>query len=52
MKPQSTLINSPVIYLNLVMWPHSLATTILGNALTGKAVIRAGEGVIKAGLNF
>ena len=52
MELQSTLIKSPVIYLNFVIWPHSLAATILGNALTGKGVIRAGEGVIKAGQNF
>ena len=47
----ATLIKSPAIYLNFVMWPHSLAATILGNALTRKSVIRAGEGVTKAGLN-
>ena len=29
----------------------TLAATILGNALTGKGVKRAGEGVIRAGQN-
>ena len=30
----------------------TLATSILGNALTGKRVIGAGEGVIRAGQKF
>ena len=30
----------------------TLAVSILGNALTWKGVIRAGEGVIRAGQNF
>ena len=30
----------------------TLAASILGNALTGKVVIRAGEGVIRAAKNF
>ena len=29
-----------------------LAASVLGNPLTGKQVIRAGEGVIRAGQNF
>ena len=34
------------------IWIGTLAASILGNALTGKGVIRAGEGVIKAVQNF
>ena len=30
----------------------TLAASILGNALAGKVVIRAGEGVLRAGQNF
>ena len=30
----------------------TLAASILGNALAGKGVIRADEGVIRAGQNF
>ena len=30
----------------------TLAAIILGNALTGKGVIRAGKGVIETGENF
>ena len=30
----------------------ALATIVLGNALSGSGVIRAGERVIKAGQNF
>ena len=31
---------------------RTLTTTILGNVLAGKEVIRADEGVIRAGQNF
>ena len=30
----------------------TLADSILGNALTGKGLLRAGEGVVRAGQNF
>ena len=30
----------------------TLATSMLGNSLSGRGVIRAGEGVIQAGQNF
>ena len=31
---------------------ETLATSILGNALAGKRVIRAGEGAVRTGQNF
>ena len=34
------------------MLSETLAARILGNALAGKGVIRAGEAVIRAGQNF
>ena len=36
----------------LPMLLGTLAASILGNALTAREVIRAGEGVIRAGQNF
>ena len=37
---------------SFTMWLGTLAASTLGNALTGKGVIRANEGVIRAGQNF
>ena len=37
-------------FLPMLLW--ILAASILGNALTGTLVIRAGEGVIRTGPNF
>ena len=37
--------------ISLLMLVGTLAATILGNALTGKGVKRAGEGVIRASQN-
>ena len=36
----------------ILMLLGTLAASILGNALTGKGVIRVGEGVIRADQNF
>ena len=36
----------------LLMLLGTLAASILGNALAGKGVIRAGEGTVRVGQNF
>ena len=43
--------NNRKTYFSQVIW-GTLAISLLGNALTGKGVIRVGEGTIKAGENF